>query len=99
MQDLILIGIPGGPEWIIIVLVILLLFGAKKIPELARGIGQGINEFRKASDDIQQEIKKGEEEGVGKKSSEKSEKSEKKEDPPKSEAEETQSTSENKSTN
>ncbi len=44
---------------VIIVLVILLLFGAKRIPELARGIGQGINEFRKASDDIKKEIDKG----------------------------------------
>ncbi len=73
MQSVFLIGMPGGPEMIIIVLVILLLFGAKKIPELARGIGQGINEFRKASDDIQKEIDKGQEEGFkGKSSSDKS---------------------------
>jgi sec-independent protein translocase protein TatA len=52
---------PGGFEMVIIVLVILLLFGAKRIPELARGIGQGINEFRKASDDIKKEIDKGKE--------------------------------------
>lgn len=52
-------GMPGGFEMVIIVLVILLLFGAKRIPELARGIGQGINEFRKASDDIKKEIDKG----------------------------------------
>ncbi len=74
MQSVFLIGIPGGPEWIIIVLVILLLFGAKKIPELARGIGQGINEFRKASDDIQKEIDKGQEEGYKGKSSKSDEK-------------------------
>jgi sec-independent protein translocase protein TatA len=48
----------GATEWIVIVLVILLLFGAKKIPELARGLGQGINEFRKASADIRKEIEK-----------------------------------------
>lgn len=41
-------GIPGGFEWVIIILVIVLLFGAKKIPELARGIGQGIREFKQA---------------------------------------------------
>ncbi len=52
-------GMPGGIEIIIIVLIILLLFGAKRIPELARGIGQGIQEFRKASDDIKKEIDKG----------------------------------------
>lgn len=52
-------SMPGGFEMVIIVLVILLLFGAKRIPELARGIGQGINEFRRASDDIKKEIDKG----------------------------------------
>ncbi|MDX1641555.1 MAG: twin-arginine translocase TatA/TatE family subunit [Balneolaceae bacterium] len=52
---------PGGFEMVIIVLVILLLFGAKRIPELARGVGQGIKEFRKASDDIKREIDKGKE--------------------------------------
>ncbi|MFO7846986.1 MAG: twin-arginine translocase TatA/TatE family subunit [Balneolaceae bacterium] len=55
-------GMPGGVEIIVIVLIILLLFGAKRIPELARGIGQGIQEFRKASDDIKKEIDKGSEE-------------------------------------
>lgn len=53
----------GGVEIMVIVLVILLFFGAKRIPELARGIGQGINEFRKASDEIKKEIKEGEKEG------------------------------------
>jgi len=52
-------SMPGGFEWIIIVLVILLFFGAKRIPELARGLGKGIQEFRKASDDIKKEIDKG----------------------------------------
>src|SRR5690625_1219193 len=46
---------PGGFELVIIVLVILLLFGAKRIPELARGLGQGMQEFRKASDDRKKE--------------------------------------------
>jgi len=54
----------GGMEVLIVLLVILLFFGAKRIPELARGIGQGINEFRKASDEIKKEIEKGEEEGL-----------------------------------
>jgi len=49
----------GAIEWVVIVLIILLLFGAKKIPELARGLGQGINEFRKASTEIRKEIEKG----------------------------------------
>lgn len=59
---------PGIPEILIIVLVILLFFGAKRIPELARGIGQGIKEFRKASDEIKKEIEEGEKEGFGNKS-------------------------------
>lgn len=52
-------GSIGGFEWVIIILVVLLLFGAKRIPDLARGLGQGIKEFRKASDDIKKEIDKG----------------------------------------
>ena len=47
---------PSGIEWVVVMLAVLLLFGAKKIPELARGLGQGINEFKKASNDIKKEI-------------------------------------------
>ncbi len=50
-------GFPGGWEWIIIFLVILLLFGAKRLPDLARGLGKGISEFRKAAKEVSQEIK------------------------------------------
>ena len=46
----------GGWEWVIIVLAILLLFGAKKLPELAKGLGKGIREFKKASSDISSEL-------------------------------------------
>lgn len=52
-------GSLGGFEYLVIILVILLLFGAKKIPELARGVSQGINEFRKASNEIKKEIEEG----------------------------------------
>lgn len=52
----------GGIEWLVIVLIVLLMFGAKKIPELARGLGQGLTEFRKASSDIRKEIERGAEE-------------------------------------
>ena len=45
-----------GSEWLIIGLAILLLFGAKKLPELARGLGKGIREFKKASSDIGDEL-------------------------------------------
>lgn len=41
----------GGKEWIVIILVVLLLFGGKKIPELMRGLGSGLNEFKKATRD------------------------------------------------
>ena len=49
-------AVPGGWEWVIIALVVLLLFGAKRIPELARGLGQGIREFKGAVDDAKQEL-------------------------------------------
>ena len=43
-------GWVGGYEWIIIVIVILLLFGGRKIPELMKGLGQGLKEFKSAKD-------------------------------------------------
>jgi len=42
-------GIPGGMEWVLIIIVVLLIFGGKKIPELMKGLGSGIKEFKKAS--------------------------------------------------
>jgi sec-independent protein translocase protein TatA len=47
----------GAGEIILILLVILLLFGAKKIPELARGLGKGMSEFKKGLKDVEKEIK------------------------------------------
>lgn len=47
----------GAGEIILIVLVILILFGAKKIPELAQGVGKGMREFKKALNDVQEEVK------------------------------------------
>ena len=41
-------GMPGGMEWVLIALVVLLLFGGKKIPELAKGLGSGIKNFKNA---------------------------------------------------
>ncbi len=57
-----LISLPGGGEWLLILLIVLLLFGGRKIPELMRGIGRGIREFRAAKDAMEEEIKKGMEE-------------------------------------
>ena len=48
----------GGGEIILILFIILLLFGAKKLPELAKGLGKGINEFKKASNDLKDEVEK-----------------------------------------
>ncbi len=47
----------GATEIILIVIVVLLLFGAKKIPELAQGIGKGMKEFKKALRDVEDEVK------------------------------------------
>ena len=49
----------GGPEVFIVIFAILLLFGAKKIPELARGMGRGIREFKDATKEIKNEIEEG----------------------------------------
>ena len=46
----------GGPDLIIILVIVLLLFGAKKLPELARGLGQAVKEFSKAKDEFESEI-------------------------------------------
>ena len=48
----------GGQEIFFIALFILLFFGAKKIPELMRGLGQGINEFKNATKDVKENIEK-----------------------------------------
>ncbi|MBC8045117.1 MAG: twin-arginine translocase TatA/TatE family subunit [Rhizobacter sp.] len=46
----------GGQELILILLIVLIFFGAKKLPELARGLGKGINEFKKAQSGLEDEI-------------------------------------------
>ena len=54
-----LIGMPGGSEWIFIILAIVLLFGGRKIPELMKGIGKGIREFNDAKSNVKSEIEEG----------------------------------------
>ena len=56
----IIMGPIGMPEMIMIFIVILLLFGAKKLPELARGIGKSMGEFKKAKDEFEHEITRSE---------------------------------------
>lgn len=51
-----LAGIIGGWELVLILAVVLVLFGAKKLPELAKGLGQGIKEFKKATRDVSDEL-------------------------------------------
>lgn len=48
----------GAPEIILIALVVLLIFGGKKIPELMRGLGKGVTSFKKGLKDVDEEIKK-----------------------------------------
>jgi len=49
---LLFLAMPGGAEWVFILLAIVLLFGAKKIPELARGLGKGMKDFKEAKDGV-----------------------------------------------
>ena len=56
MKTVLLIFNMGGPEIILILAVILIFFGAKKIPELARGLGRGLREFKDATREITDEI-------------------------------------------
>ncbi len=55
----ILWALPGGPEMILIVLALLLLFGGRKIPELMKGLGQGMKEFKKARNNDEAEKTEG----------------------------------------
>ena len=49
---------PSGPDLIVILVIVLLVFGAKKLPELAKGLGQSLGEFKKARDEFEREIHK-----------------------------------------
>ena len=51
-------GMFGGWEVVLILVVVLILFGAKKLPELAKGLGQGIKEFKKATRDVNDELQR-----------------------------------------
>ncbi len=58
MNSLALLSSFGGPDLIILLLIILVLFGAKKLPELAKGMGQAVREFQKAKDEFGNELHK-----------------------------------------
>ncbi len=59
LNTVFLFSMPGGSEWILIILVVLLMFGGKKIPELMRGVGRGIREFNDAKSNVKNEIEEG----------------------------------------
>ncbi|SEK52795.1 twin-arginine translocase TatA/TatE family subunit [Haloferax larsenii] len=52
-------GLPGGPELLIVLLIVVLLFGANKLPQLARSSGQAMGEFRRGRQEIEEELKEG----------------------------------------
>lgn len=59
LNSIFLLSMPGGSEWILIIIVVLLMFGGKKIPELMRGIGRGMREFTDAKNNVKSEIEEG----------------------------------------
>jgi sec-independent protein translocase protein TatA len=59
IEPQLLFSMPSGGEWITILIVVIVLFGGKKIPELARGIGKGIREFNDAKEGVKSEIETG----------------------------------------
>ena len=59
LNSTLLLSMPGGSEWILIILVVLLMFGGKKIPELMRGVGRGMREFNDAKNNVKNEIEEG----------------------------------------
>lgn len=58
-SSLLFLSMPGGTEWILIVVAILIMFGGRKIPEFMRGLGKGMREFKDAKDNVKSEIEAG----------------------------------------
>ncbi len=54
-----LLSLPGGGEWVWLILIVVIFFGGRKIPELARGLGKGIREFNDAKEGVKKEIESG----------------------------------------
>lgn len=63
-MKLMLLGLPGGGEWLLIIAVVLLLFGASAIPKLARSLGRAQGEFQKARKDFQKDLEAGRKEAA-----------------------------------
>ena len=58
-NHLLLLSMPGGSEWILIVIAVLVLFGGRKIPEFMKGLGKGMREFNDAKNNVKQEFENG----------------------------------------
>lgn len=56
MEKIVLAGFFGGQEIIIVLIIVLILFGGTKIPQLMRGLGRGLNEFKKAKEGIYNDL-------------------------------------------
>jgi TatA/E family protein of Tat protein translocase len=56
MHPIFAIGLPHGMDWVWVFLVLVLIFGADKIPKLARGLGKSLGEFKKAKEDFEKEL-------------------------------------------
>jgi sec-independent protein translocase protein TatA len=59
LNAVLLLGMPGVSEWVLILVIVLVLFGGRKIPELLKGIGTGIREFNEAKDNVKSSIEEG----------------------------------------
>jgi sec-independent protein translocase protein TatA len=56
---MLLLSMPGGSEWILIIVAVLVMFGGKKIPEFMKGLGKGMREFNEAKNNVKQEFENG----------------------------------------
>ena len=59
MKSIFLLSMPGGSEWILIIVAVLIMFGGKKIPEFMKGLGKGMKEFNDAKNNAKQEFENG----------------------------------------
>jgi sec-independent protein translocase protein TatA len=59
MHTYFLLSMPGGTEWILIVVAVLVMFGGKKIPEFMKGLGKGMRDFNEAKNNAKQEFENG----------------------------------------
>jgi len=59
LECLFLLSAPGGSEWILIILAVLILFGGRKIPEFMKGLGRGMREFNDAKNNVKKEFEEG----------------------------------------